>query len=407
MKEKIYGLLGKTLGHSYSPAIHAAMGDYPYRLFEREVEDVPAFLASDEFEAINVTIPYKKTVLPFLAEISDEARKIGSVNTITRTPHGLRGDNTDYYGFSFLLDRGNVRVAGKKCLILGSGGASATALSVIRDRGGIPVVISRTGEDNYDNLHRHADAEVIINTTPVGMYPNNGNAPLRLDIFPGLCGVVDMIYNPCRTALILEAQQRGIPAISGLGMLVAQAKRANELFFARPLSDSVIDRVLTDVQRDMENIILIGMPGCGKSTAGREVAKRTGKRFLDTDEEILRLTGKTPAEIIQTDGEDAFRQIEHTAVCSLGKQSGCVIATGGGVVTRPENETPLRQNGTIVFLTRPIEELAVENRPLSARDGVAKLYETRLPLYSAFADVHVACSSDPEETARRILSAMP
>lgn len=407
MAEKIYGLLGEKLGHSYSPDIHAVLGDYPYRLFEKAVEEVPAFLASDEFEAINVTIPYKKTVLPYLSEISPEAQKIGSVNTITRIPGGLRGDNTDYYGFSFLLDQANLCVGGKKCLILGSGGASVTARAVVRDRGGIPVVISRSGEDNYTNLHRHADAAILINTTPVGMYPNNGHAPLSLEKFPHLCGVVDMIYNPCRTALILEAEQRGIPAVSGLGMLVAQAKRANERFFARPLPDDVVNRVLRKIRQGKENIILIGMPGCGKSTAGQKLAEISGRKFFDTDDEVCRIAGKSPAEIIRTEGEDAFRQLEHRAVCAIGKESGCVIATGGGIVTRAENYPPLHQNGSIVFLTRPLGELSTENRPLSARDGVARLYETRLPLYNAWADACVPCTPDAETTARNILRAIP
>ena len=407
MDKKVYGLLGEHLGHSYSPEIHGGLGQYEYRLFEMEEGEIPAFLASDRFEAINVTIPYKKTVLPYLAEISPEAEKIGSVNTITRLPGGgLRGDNTDYYGFSYMLDRAKIDVSHKKCLILGSGGASLTAVAVVTDRGGMPTVISRSGENNYENITRHADADVIINTTPVGMYPNNGKSPVDLSVFPKLCGVVDMIYNPCRTALLLQAERRGIPSVGGLSMLVAQAKRANELFFGTPQPDSLIESVTAQVRRDKENIILIGMPGCGKSTAGRTLSALMEKEFFDTDEEILHITGRTPAEIIREDGEEIFRQIEHEAVCALGKKSGCIIATGGGVVTREENYAPLHQNGTLVFITRPPEELSSHGRPLSQTVGVQALYEKRLPLYEAWADVRAACLENPAQTVAGILAAL-
>ena len=406
MENGIYGLLGGRLAHSYSPEIHAALGEYEYRLFERTEDEIPAFLASDEFTAINVTIPYKKTVMPYLAGISPEALKIGSVNTVTRAPDGLYGDNTDYYGFSYMLDAAGISVSGKKCLILGSGGASATALAVVRDRGGEAVVISRRGADNYDNLERHADADVIVNTTPVGMYPDNGAAPLSLDGFPRLTGVVDMIYNPRRTALILDAEARGIPAVSGLPMLVAQAKRANELFFRRPLPDAVIAQAEAAVRRQKENIVLIGMPGAGKTTAGKALAAKLGFAFADTDAEIERLSGRHPSSILTEDGEDAFRALESEAIRQAGKRSGCVIATGGGAVTRVENYAALHQNGAIVFLTRPLGELSSSGRPLSASLGVEKLYEARLPLYEAWADARTACLSDPERTADAILAAL-
>lgn len=406
MENGVYGLLGGRLAHSYSPEIHAALGEYEYRLFERTEDEVPAFLASDEFTAINVTIPYKKTVMPYLAGISPEALKIGSVNTVTRTPDGLYGDNTDYYGFSYMLDAAGISVSGKKCLILGSGGAAATALAVVRDRGGEAVVISRRGADNYDNLERHADADVIVNTTPVGMYPDNGAAPLSLDGFPRLTGVVDMIYNPRRTALILDAEARGIPAVSGLPMLVAQAKRANELFFRRPLPDAVIAQAEAAVRRQKENIVLIGMPGAGKTTAGQALAAKLGFAFVDTDAEIERLSGRHPSLILTEDGEDAFRALESEAIRQAGKRSGCVIATGGGAVTRAENYAALHQNGVIVFLTRPLGELSSSGRPLSASLGVEKLYEARLPLYEAWADARTACLSDPERTADAILAAL-
>ena len=407
MEKKIYGLLGEHLAHSYSPAIHAALGDYEYRLFEVAPADLPSFLADGDFAGINVTIPYKKAVIPYLSEISDAAKKIGSVNTLLRLPDGgLRGDNTDYYGFAYMLDRAKIHVAGKKCLVLGSGGASLTAVAVITDRGGSPIVISRAGENNYENISRHADADVIINTTPVGMYPNNGESPVDLSVFPRLSGVADVIYNPCRTALLLQAEKLGIPHVGGLTMLVAQAKRANELFFGTPRPDSLMDSVTAQMRNDMENIILIGMPGCGKSTVGRALAKALGKKFADTDEEIVRLSGRTPADIIRENGEEAFRRIEHEAVCRLGKSSGYVIATGGGAVTRAENYTPLHQNGILVFLRRPLEELSSAGRPLSQSVGVEALYEKRLPLYEAWADARVDTLESPNQTVAAILAAV-
>jgi shikimate dehydrogenase len=407
MEKKIYGLLGEHLTHSYSPAIHAALGDYEYRLFEVAPSDLSAFLTEGDFAGINVTIPYKKSVIPYLSEISDAAKKIGSVNTVLRRSDGsLYGDNTDYYGFSHMLDRAKIDVAGKKCLILGSGGASLTAVAVVTDRGGTPVVISRTGENNYENIADHADADVIINTTPVGMYPNNGECPVDLSVFPHLSGVADVIYNPRRTALLQQAEGRGIPSAGGLTMLVAQAKRASELFFDTTRPDSLIDSVTAQMRNDMENIILVGMPGCGKSTVGRILANSTGKKFADTDEEIVRLSGRTPAEIIREDGEDAFRQIEHEAICRLGKLSGYVIATGGGVVTRTENYAPLHQNGILVFLRRPLEELSSAGRPLSQSVGVEALYEKRLPLYEAWADTRADTLENPRKTADAVLAAV-
>ncbi len=406
MEKKIYGLLGGKLSHSYSPQIHRLLGDYEYRLFEREEYEVATFLASNPFEAINVTIPYKKTVMPYLTEISDEAKKIGSVNTITRTKNGLRGDNTDYYGFSYMLQRSGIRVAGEKCLILGSGGASVTAQAVLTDLGAHPVVISRSGEDNYENISRHADASVIVNTTPVGMYPKNGVSPLDLSLFPLLRGVVDMIYNPRRTVLILQAEDRGIPAVSGLPMLVAQAKRANELFFNRPLPDSITEKVIAGIRRTMENVILIGMPGCGKSTLGQALAGKMGLAFADTDAKIAEITGRTPAQIIKEDGEEAFRRIEHEAARELGKRSGTVIATGGGIVTRPENRDPLRQNGTVIYLSRPPHKLAVNGRPLTDANGVEALFLKRRHLYESWAERAVLCEDDIAKNVQNLIAAL-
>ncbi len=405
-KTNVYGLLGEVLPHSFSPRIHRLLGEYEYRLFERSPEELTTFLSEEGFAGINVTIPYKKAVIPYLSALSDEARRTGSVNTVVRTETGLVGHNTDYHGFLYMLDRIGVSVKGKKCLVLGSGGASATVQAALSDRGAEAVVISRRGENNYENLDRHEDAALIVNTTPVGMYPDNGKAPLSLSRFPRLLAVIDIVYNPRRTALLLEAEDRGIPAVGGLPMLAMQAVRANELFFGRPQPESTGERILAELERQTENVILIGMPGCGKSTAGRALAAAMGLRFFDTDEEIETVTGRSPAAIIEAEGEDAFRKIEHETILRLGKETGAVIATGGGVVTRPENRDPLRQNGTVVYLTRPLCELAKNGRPLSGKMGVDALYAARRPLYEAWAERTVHCNKDVSVTVKNIQAAL-
>ena len=405
MKKLKCGLLGEHLGHSFSPRIHRQLADYSYELFEMPENEVEEFLRSDSFDAINVTIPYKKTVMPHLAEISDEARRIGSVNTITKLKNGgLRGDNTDYFGFSYMLDKSGISIEGKKVLVLGSGGASETARTVCADRGAKEiVVISRSGENNYTNLSRHADAKVIINTTPVGMFPKNGASPIELSGFPALEGVLDMIYNPARTKLLIDAERLGIPHINGLCMLVAQAKRACEIFLDRNIDDGEIDKITAAIEAETENIVLVGMPGCGKSTLGALLAKRLDREVIDTDEMIAEKAGMTIPEIFSKHGEAYFRALEHQAVTEVGKQSGKIIATGGGAVTREENYEPLHQNGKIFFIHREISELPTEGRPISQTTSLFELYNKRLPLYRAFADREVLNNCPIDQTADQII----
>ena len=399
------GLIGKKLSHSFSPEIHNLFGDHRYDLFEMEEDAVGDFLKNHPFDALNVTIPYKKTVMPFLDGISDEARRIGAVNTVIRRPDGsLWGENTDYFGFSYLLSRFGVSLKGKKVLVLGSGGASATAVAVLRDRGAETVVVSRTGENSYENLDRHKDAAVVVNTTPVGMYPNNLCAPLSLALFPNLVFVADMIYNPKKTALLLEAEKKGIAFANGLLMLVAQAARAVTLFTGKEISDGEIDAVSEKVSRDMENIVLIGMPSAGKTTVGKSLAAMTGRHFVDSDEVFSERIGISPAEFIEKNGESAFREEETRVLSEIAKESGCVIATGGGVVTRAENKDILRQNGVTVWLMRDIGNLSDKGRPLSqGKDAIKRLYEERKSLYEDFADVRYEVDeTDFSITARKI-----
>ena len=397
------GLLGRKLGHSYSPQIHAFLGSYSYELFEREPEDVEEFLRSGDFTAINVTIPYKKTVMPY-CHLTATARYMGSVNTIIRQPDGtLLGHNTDYFGFTSMVQRSGLDPRGKKCLVLGSGGASVTAVAVLKEMGAQVVVISRSGENNYNNLYLHRDAAIICNCTPVGMYPHNGTSPVNLDLFPNLDGVLDMIYNPARTQLLLDAARRNLVAVNGLWMLVAQAKEAAEWFLGRKLPDALIEEVYRKMQLQMENIILIGMPGCGKSTIGKLLADRTGKKFLDADQVLIDTFGKSIPEIFAEEGEVGFREKETQILSQLGKQSGLIIATGGGCVTRQANYPPLHQNSTILWLQRDLTKLPTDGRPLSQANSLADMYRVREPLYRSFADHRIDNNRDPETTADAIM----
>ena len=399
------GLLGRKLGHSYSPQIHQFLGSYSYALFEKEPEDIEAFVKQGDYTGINVTIPYKKDVIPFLDELSPAAVKMGSVNTIVRREDGtLFGHNTDYFGFTSMVHRSGIRVAGKKVLVLGSGGTSNTAVKALEDLGAKVVIISRSGENNYGNLQRHWDASVIVNTTPVGMYPRNGEDPLDLKRFPQLEGVLDVIYNPARTQLLLQAEEMGLPHENGLWMLVAQAKEAAEYFGGKPLPDSMIETVYRKMSAKMQNIVLIGMPGCGKSTIASLLARKTGRRAVDADQEIQRLAGKSIPAIFAEDGEEVFRELETRVLSELGRQSQLIIATGGGCVTKARNYPLLHQNSSIFWLERDLDLLPTEGRPLSQSHALTDMYKIRRPMYEAFADHRISNHGSCEETVHQILS---
>lgn len=399
-----FGLLGERLSHSFSPAIHAELGDYEYKLYEKKPDELDAFFKCGDFDGLNVTIPYKKTVMQYCGSLSETARVAGSVNTITRLTDGsLHGDTTDYFGFAYLLKKTGVNPTYGKTLVLGSGGSSLTVQAVLKNVGAKEViVISRTGTDNYDNILNQRDARIIINTTPVGMYPNNGISPLRdLDIFQNCQAVIDLIYNPTRTELLLQAEERGIVNAGGLAMLVAQAKKSAEQFMRLAIPDTHIETIVSKIALATRNIVLIGMPGCGKSSIGRALAKKMNREFADTDECIIKTAGKPIEAIFAEDGEDAFRKLEHDALQKLCKCSGFVIATGGGIVKRSENRNVIRQNGMVIYLDRDIAKLPVSGRPLSKRDGIAALAKERLPLYSQWSDYTVPVSGI-EQTAADI-----
>lgn len=381
------GLLGRSLKHSYSPQIHSLLGSYPYALYEVEPQELEKFLLEGDFTGLNVTIPYKKDVITYCDELSETAQTLGAVNTIVRRRDGkLIGHNTDYFGFLSMVQRTGLSLSGKKVLVLGSGGASATAVAVLSKLGAYPVVISRSGTNHYGNLELHSDAYAIVNTTPVGMYPNVADSPVDLDRFPNLKGVMDVIYNPARTALLAQAEKRGIITENGLWMLVAQAKESAQWFAGKEIPDTVIPAIHNALRRQMENIILIGMPGSGKSTVGQELAQRLNKKFVDADAQITALAGMTIPEIFDELGEPGFRALETQVMENLGKQSGLVIATGGGCVSREENYLHLHRNGTIIWLQRDLDKLPTDGRPLSKSGSLPQMYQIRKPMYERFAD---------------------
>lgn len=399
------GLLGEKLGHSYSPQIHHLLGDYEYTLYEKQPNELESFLLNSDFTGLNVTIPYKKAVIPFCDELSECAKRLGAVNTIVRRIDGtLIGHNTDYFGFSSMVQQCNLELKGKKALVLGSGGASNTAVAVLQELGANVIVISRSGVNNYENIALHHDASLIVNATPVGMYPKTGVSPIDLSGFSRLEAVLDLIYNPSRTKLLLDAEERGIPSMNGLWMLVAQAWESAQWFMDTSLDSSLIKDIHSLLLRQMENIILVGMPGCGKSTIGRILAENSGKRFVDSDHEIERYTGRAIPEIFTSDGEEVFRKMETDVLEKLGKQSGLVIATGGGCVTKDRNYPLLHQNGTIIWIQRDLDKLPTDGRPLSQQGKLENMYRTREPMYQCFADFTVQNQGSLYSTAEAILS---
>lgn len=401
----MYGLLGEHLPHSFSPQIHSALGNKDYTLFEVEPENLDVFMKEHNFKGINVTIPYKKAVIPYLDVISPEAQKIGAVNTIKVKDGKLYGDNTDYFGFKYMVEKSGITIHNKKALVLGSGGASLTVQAVLRDMGASEIVVlSRNGDNNYVNMYiKHTDAQIIVNTTPVGMYPDNLNTLVDLDRFPNLSGVLDVVYNPLKTRLVLDAEQRNIPSSAGLSMLVAQAKKAHEIFFDTIVENDVCEQIERSLTLQMCNIVLIGMAGCGKSTIGKRLAELLKKDLIDTDEMIVNTENKPIPEIFAEKGEDYFRWCENLAVNIAGREKSQIIATGGGVIVRPENYNALKQNGIIVFINRDADLLPTNGRPLSQMHGVKALYKKRMPIYRQFADIEVDGNGTVEEVANRIV----
>ena len=415
-----FGLIGRKLGHSWSRQIHEELGSAPYSHLELEPEDVAGFIREGAWRGINVTIPYKADAAQAADERSPRVERLGVANTLVRRPDGtIYAENTDVLGFAWMLDRfcrrdlgggANEVLLGKKCLVLGSGGASQAVQAALEDAdaGAGVVVISRAGEDNYENLlERHTDASLIVNTTPVGMFPSCPATPVPTEDLArmrGLLGVLDVVYNPNRTGICLAAESLGLPSESGLDMLVAQAFFASELFQGKRLDEASIEPIERDIERQTRNIVLIGMPGAGKTTTGKRLARLLGRPFVDIDDEIALRCGKTAAQIIEQQGEDAFRQIESEVTGDICSRSGLVVACGGGVVTRPENRDLLRQNGIVVMVNRPLAELSSKGRPMSMAKGVEQLAAERMDAYRSWSDVRIECTGTAEGDAELILN---
>lgn len=407
-----YGCIGAKLGHSFSREIHERLADYTYELKELTPSELVSFMEKKEFSAINVTIPYKQDVIPYLYEISPQAKSIGAVNTIVNRGGKLYGYNTDFFGMRALIQRAGIEVRGKKVLILGSGGTSRTACAVAKDLNARDIlVVSRGGKEGitYEDARlNHHDAEILINTTPCGMYPNVRTVPLDISDYPKLEGVVDAVYNPLRTELVLQAEERGIPAVCGLYMLVAQAAFAVEFFLDTTVPEEKIEAVFQSLMAAKENIVLTGMPGSGKSTVGNRLKEKLCKPFADTDTLLTERAGRTPAEIINSDGELAFRELESAVIRDIAAENGGIIATGGGAILRDENIKELKRNGRIYFLDRSLEEiLPTEDRPLSGnREQLQKRYNERYARYCATADHIISPASVTDEVCKQIIEDM-
>lgn len=405
-----YGCIGKTLAHSFSKEIHARLADYDYDLIELTEDQLGPFLEAKDFAAVNVTVPYKQAVIPYLDEMSDTARRIGAVNTVVCREGKLYGANTDYYGMKALTERMGLTLNGKKVLVLGTGGTAKTACVVAADMGAAQVLtVSRrqgAGHTTYAEAARlHTDAAIIINTTPCGMYPDSDAAPIDLAPFTLLEGVVDAVYNPLCTNLVLDARARGIKAEGGLYMLVMQAVAAVELFLSTAIDPAVADSVFAAVLTAKENMVLIGMPGSGKTTVGQWLAAE-GYPFIDTDAEVEKRCGCTIKALIEEKGEAFFRDLESEVIRDLSTRNGCVIATGGGAVLRAENVRCLKRNGRLYYLDASLSRLqATADRPLSdTADKLAQLYARRADIYRAAADVTVPDGITPADTASYILA---
>ena len=403
------GLIGEHLGHSYSQRIHETLGGYPYELIEVAPQDLDAWMKNKDFAALNVTIPYKKAVIPYLEELDERARRIGAVNTIVNDHGRLIGKNTDYYGCRFMLEQAGIEIQGRKVILLGNGGAAQAVQAVLEDLGAAAIVKVKRNPSpetlTYEEAYRdHSGAQVIVNTSPVGMFPAQEGLPVELDRFPQLESVADVIYNPHRTRLIVEAQKRGCRTATGLSMLTAQAAEAIEAFIGKPVAPESILRMTAELAREKMNLVLIGMPGCGKSTIARKLAEISGRPAVDIDQRIVERIGMPIRDFFAQQGEARFRQIEAEILAEVTMQTGQIIATGGGIVKDWENVRRLRQSGKVYFLDRSLDQLETDpSRPLSSsREALRQLYDQRIDLYRAACDQQIENNGSADQTARRL-----
>lgn len=404
MENKKFGLIGKTLKHSYSKVIHEQFNRYDYDLYSLESDELKSFLDSD-IRGFNVTIPYKKQIIEYLTDVQGVAKEIGAVNTVVKKGKDIIGYNTDFEGMKYMLSRAGITITDKVVMVLGSGGTSNTAVALLKSLNAKKIlIVSRTGEINYSNCYDNTDVQVIINTTPVGMYPNTDACPIDLERFSNLEGVADVIYNPSTTKLLFEAKRLGIKCTNGLPMLVAQAKFASDLFVEESMADGVIEKVLSNLEKGMKNILFIGMPGCGKSTIAKKVATLLGRELIDTDQEIEKREGKDIPTIFATSGEKYFRAKESQVLSDVCSLSGKVIATGGGVVENIQNKFDIVKNSIVFYIKRDIKSLSRKGRPLSKDlDSVKELFQRRKPLYEQFCDIQIDNDSDVESAVNKVI----
>ena len=403
------GLIGEHLGHSYSQRIHETLGGYPYELIEVAPQDLDAWMKNKDVAALNVTIPYKKAVIPYLEELDERARRIGAVNTIVNDHGRLIGKNTDYYGCRFMLEQAGIEIQDRKVILLGNGGAAQAVQAVLEDLGAAAIVKVKRNPSpetlTYEEAYRdHSGAQVIVNTSPVSMFPAQEGLPVELDRFPQLESVADVIYNPHRTRLIVEAQKRGCRTATGLSMLTAQAAEAIEAFIGKPVAPESILRMTAELAREKMNLVLIGMPGCGKSTIARKLAEISGRPAVDIDQRIVERIGMPIRDFFAQQGEARFRQIEAEILAEVTLQTGQIIATGGGIVKDWENVRRLRQSGKVYFLDRSLDQLETDpSRPLSSsREALRQLYDQRIDLYRAACDQQIENNGSADQTARRL-----
>ena len=404
-----YGLIGGVLGHSFSKEVHEMLADYQYTLCALPTEaEFASFMEQKDFAAINVTIPYKEKVMPYCHSIDARAKAIGAVNTIVNENGVLRGYNTDFAGFAQLTRAMGVDVRGKAVMILGTGGTQKTAKAALLDMGCGPITLVSRHKSahaiSYEEALLHTETEILVNASPVGMYPHTMQSPIRLDGFPRLAGVVDVVYNPLETALVADARRRGIPAVSGLLMLVAQARLAAEYFTASPIDATIEQSILQKMRCARANLVLVGMPSAGKTGLGKAAARMLGKRFVDIDARIEQAENMPIPQIFAQKGEQYFRDIETQCIQKAALLNNTVIATGGGAVLRDENVQMLRQNGAVLYLRRPLASLATGgHRPLSTGpEALAEMYARRAPLYEAACDAIVENDGAFADTAKAI-----
>lgn len=414
-----YGLIGEHLGHSFSKQIQTRIAeienvkDYDYQLVELDKEEFKEFMEKKDFKGINVTIPYKKDVIPYLDEMDESAKAIGAINTIINVDGKLKGYNTDFGGFLYMVKAHNVHMEGKKVLIIGNGGACAAVKAVCKHENAKDIVIvsrsANRGAIGYDEMYTsHLDADIVVNTSPVGMFPNIVNAPIDVSWFHKLECVLDVVYNPILTRLCFEAQEADIKRVIGLEMLIAQAKYTFEIFKNMSFDDSIIDEIKKEMLKDRCNIVLIGMPSAGKTTIGKMLEEKLGKEFFDLDDMIIAKAGKSIPEIFQESGEAGFRAIETEVAIEASKMNNKIIATGGGVVKHKVNMDFLRLNGITIFIDRDIDKLISSdpNRPLSSsKQALQQMYKERYPLYQKYAAYIAVNNANIEETVDDIVNA--